>query len=242
MGRPLLERLTAAVFRGLSAARGARVFHPEGVAYRARWEPEGSAGDVLTSPASEPRQVDAVLRLSRAIGLPDATPDILGAAVKLLDAHGPGRDQDLALASSGRSVVSRHVLVPTRGFTGAVFSSLLPYAVAGERVTVLAEMIEATPARPFARLRDGEVAPADLRLWLEPTGRELGVLRVGERLPDQVSRDLRFDPWHTGPGLRPVGWLNRLRRPAYAASQDGRDAPAAGARPALAGERSEPTR
>lgn len=232
----MIARLTAAVFRGLSAARGARVFHPDGVAYRARWEPAGPAGDaggVLASPASEAREVDAVVRFSRAIGLPETAPDILGAAVKLLDAHGAGRDQDLALASSGRSAVSRHVLVPTRGFSGAVFSSLLPYAASGERVTVMAEMVDDTPARPFAALRDDEVAPADLRLWLEPSGRELGVLRVGDRLPAAVSRDLRFDPWHTGPGLRPIGWLNRLRRPAYAASQEGRDAPAAGARPAL---------
>ncbi|MBW3657575.1 MAG: hypothetical protein KY457_02980 [Actinobacteria bacterium] len=229
----MLDRLTAAVFRGLSAARGKRVFHPDGVAYRARWEPVGTAGGVLTTPASEAREVDAVVRFSRAIGLPESAPDILGAAVKLLDAHGAGRDQDLALASSGRSAVSRHLLVPTRGFTGAVFSSIAPYAAAGERVTVMAEMSDDGTPRPFEDLRAGAVPPADLHLWVEPSGRSLGTLRVGARLSDDVSRDLRFDPWHTGPGLRPIGWINRLRRPTYAASQEGRDAPAAGARPAL---------
>lgn len=242
----LLDRLTAVVFRGLSAARGARMFHPQGVAFHARWEPDARDGErttPLSTPSGGGRELDAVVRLSRAVGLPQGTPDVLGLAIKLLDAHGPGRDQDLALASSGRSVVARHLLVPRRDFSATVFSSVLPYAVSGERVTVLAEMIGDTPPRSFADLADEGHAPADVRISLTPPGRALGVLRMGERLSDDVSRDLRFDPWHTGPGLRPIGWLNRLRRPTYAASQEGRDAPAAGARPALPDElRREPTR
>jgi hypothetical protein len=32
---------------------------------------------------------------------------------------------------------------------------------------------------------------------------------------------LRFNPWTTGPGIRPAGWLNLLRDAAYRASQRG---------------------
>jgi hypothetical protein len=30
-----------------------------------------------------------------------------------------------------------------------------------------------------------------------------------------AAEALRFNPWTTGPGIRPVGRLNRLRRPSY---------------------------
>jgi hypothetical protein len=33
---------------------------------------------------------------------------------------------------------------------------------------------------------------------------------------------LRFNPWTTGPGIHPSGWLNLLRDAAYQASQRGR--------------------
>jgi hypothetical protein len=33
---------------------------------------------------------------------------------------------------------------------------------------------------------------------------------------------LRFNPWTTGPGIRPAGWLNLLRAAAYRASQRSR--------------------
>ena len=33
---------------------------------------------------------------------------------------------------------------------------------------------------------------------------------------------LRFNPWTTGPGIHPSGWLNLLRDAAYRASQRGR--------------------
>ena len=47
-------------------------------------------------------------------------------------------------------------------------------------------------------------------------------LRIGTRLDDAFVESLAFNPWHTGGGLRPVGPLMRLRKPAYAGSQRGR--------------------
>lgn len=62
-------------------------------------------------------------------------------------------------------------------------------------------------------------------LVAEPLGawQEWGRLAVGARLAPHVSRELRFDPWRSGGGLVPVGWLQRLRIGAYRASQAARD-------------------
>ncbi|MBW3577620.1 MAG: hypothetical protein KY462_07780 [Actinobacteria bacterium] len=81
-------------------------------------------------------------------------------------------------------------------------------------------------------LREAETSALRIQLSLDSDG-EIAELRLGDRLPQDVADDLRFDPWHTGQALRPVGVLNRLRRPAYRASQSGRDAPSAGARDRL---------
>ena len=68
---------------------------------------------------------------------------------------------------------------------------------------------------------------ARFSLALAPlTGRwaPVGELSLGARLPAGVTEDLRFNPWRTGPGLRPAGPFNGIRKVAYAASQAGRGA------------------
>jgi hypothetical protein len=52
--------------------------------------------------------------------------------------------------------------------------------------------------------------------------RPLATLRIGQPLPAEQTEALRFNPWTTGPGIRPAGWLNLLRDAAYRASQRGR--------------------
>ena len=47
-------------------------------------------------------------------------------------------------------------------------------------------------------------------------------MKLGERLDDETSRRLRFNPWNSGGGIRPVGLLNSLREAAYRGSQAGR--------------------
>jgi hypothetical protein len=50
----------------------------------------------------------------------------------------------------------------------------------------------------------------------------LATISLGERLPPAQTERLGFDPTNTGGGLELVGLLNRLRGPAYGASQEGR--------------------
>lgn len=221
-----------AAFRLASRLRGARTFHPRGEVFTGTWEPATPAGPLTGSPlfAQDHR---VLLRLSRGIGLPDALPDILGWAVKVLDAHGPGHDQDLLLASTGSGRLGRHLLRPARDLAAVTYSSLLPYEVADAgRCPVVARAVPGAGPAPAAEL--GALNAAELPRFVvrlrDLDGPLLATVRVDGVAPARTERDSRFDPWHTGPELRPVGWLNRVRAPTYTASQDGRGAPADGIR------------
>jgi hypothetical protein len=48
--------------------------------------------------------------------------------------------------------------------------------------------------------------------------RPVGKLQVGRRLGPELDA-LRFNPWNTGGGIEPVGWLNGARDRAYRLSQ-----------------------
>jgi hypothetical protein len=48
--------------------------------------------------------------------------------------------------------------------------------------------------------------------------RPVAELRIGRRLPPDLDA-LRFNPWNTGGGLEPIGWLNEARDRAYKFSQ-----------------------
>ena len=75
------------------------------------------------------------------------------------------------------------------------------------------------------------VAANGLELELR-TARSLGcsqplaTVTVGPPLPADQTEALRFNPWTTGPGIHPSGWLNLLRDAAYQASQRGAHAAA----------------
>lgn len=215
----MLDAITGSAFRLLSDLRGARILHPDGVAFDARWDavdpvlPEGSP-----LAARDGRQ--AIVRLSRGIGLPPAIPDILGVAIKVPDVHGAGADQDLLLASVGPGPVGRRVLTPAIDFRATTFSSLLPYTVDGRRAPVVAE-VHGPGASTLVALRYADASALEVQLYLG-SGGHFARVSLGRRLDDEVARELRFDPWHTGEALRPTGIVNRLRRPAYGASQEGR--------------------
>jgi hypothetical protein len=129
----LLGSAAAAGFGSLARARHDRALHPEGVVWAATTTfVRAVAGVPALSGAGE---IDSLLRLSRAIGLPTALPDILGLALRLHDLHGPGRSQDLLLASSPAPPMHA-MLAPARSFERAWFTSLLPYRI-GDRRSIL---------------------------------------------------------------------------------------------------------
>jgi hypothetical protein len=212
----------ASVFGAVSRARGRRSFHPHGVGFRATLEPFGEpSGATALDRAGE-----ATVRLSRSLGLPEWTLDPCGLALRLPDAHGPDRHQDLLLVSSGRRRGWRHALLPSRGFGDRPYSSLLPYRLRGDLVVVGARALAPGPGPLLADLR---AAPPALGFELglaRPGGewRPVAVLSLQDRVSDDEIERLALNPVNTGGGLELAGFLNRMRGPSYRGSQGGRDA------------------
>ena len=223
--------VTAAIWGGLSRLRGARFFHPEGVAYTATVTVPRALKDYKGVPLLDHRaDYAAIVRFSRATGVPEPLPDILGLAISITDLYGRGRHQDFLLATSADAPLLHHALLPApRGFFGSSFSSILPYRF-GPKI----RLVGAEPASEPERYRRGALAQlvdtaerGDLafRLTLAPIGGRaapVADIRVGERLPDELADRLAFTPWNTGDAIRPTGPLMGLRRSAYRGSQRGR--------------------
>jgi hypothetical protein len=224
----------AAGFYALAVLRRRRSLHSTGVGYQGELlvGNDGRPGVPLFRPGAAH---SALLRFSRGAGLPEPLPDALGVAVKLPDAHGPGADQDLLLTSSTSRPLLRRLLFPARSFLRRAFSTALPYDLDGERVVLL---LVPTPTRNggspggvvhgggvLAELRAAAADGLGFELRIAGTfgpSQRLAILTVGQPLPVEQTEALRFNPWTTGPGIHPSGWLNLLRDAAYRASQRGR--------------------
>jgi hypothetical protein len=217
---PASATLAATLFRALSRWRGRRAFHPFGVGFEAELR---QVGDAILPGELEG---DAIVRLSRSLGAPEWLPDPCGLAMRVPDAYGPGRHQDLLLASSGEAPLARHLLLPSRGFCDRPYSSILPYRLAGQMVVVLARpgrRLEPGPLLAELRERDRGELEFELAIArLRGAPRSVARLRLGRRLPGGETEHLGFDPCNSGGGLEPAGLLNRLRGPSYSASQSGR--------------------
>lgn len=216
-----------------SALRGARLFHPRGRAFRATFRVEGDprfAGTVLGAPGRR----RAIARFSRGTGFAEPWPDMLGMAVRLLDAGpadgGEGSDQwqDLLLLSSLPGVGVRNLIVFRPGY-GSTFYSSIDRLRLGEHTVVLGARAEFR-GEPAALPRLSELAAARDRVefaystapvtgeWSVPVAR----LSLGDELGEDEAASLRFSPFHRAGGIEPVGAVNTLRRLGYAGSQRGR--------------------
>lgn len=225
----LLDTVSVPLFYALSRVRDARIVHPRGAAYEAIWRSAADNPLDLRDPTAD-GDWRAVVRTSRGVGLPPLAPDALGIAIKVLDAHGHGHDQDLLLASIGSGRLSSRMLRPSRSFVATRFSSLLPYDIAGSRTPVVAVV----HGEPATSIQPADDAPeVRIEVSLERTGQPLATVILTRPMSASVARDVRFDPWNTGGSVQPVGLLNRVRRPVYEASQRGRSAPPDGARSTL---------
>jgi hypothetical protein len=215
-----------AALAGVAAVRRGKALHPAGVVYGARVSVDGAAYAPRARLLCERGEHEAVVRFSRSIGLPRPLPDLLGMSIRVPDAYGLGRHQDLLLVSSADLPVLHHIFLPAGDVWQRPYSSSLPYRTNGERFLVGALAHPDSP-RPdgsdeFARL-DAAAATGRLRFQLAVASlggrfRPVADLRIGTRLPDDLDA-LRFNPWNTGADLEPAGWLNRARLHAYELSQ-----------------------
>jgi hypothetical protein len=215
--------VAARAMRALSAWRGKRAFHPHGVGFAALLRPVG-AGE--HGAAALEGEAEALVRLSRSLGLPEWLPDPCGLAMRIPNAHGLGRHQDLLLVSSGERSVARHVPLPARGFSDRPYSTLLPYRLRGELVVICAQAVTPGGPGPLLReLRTRDAAGLDFELViarLQGPWTPIARLSLRERITDEETERLELNPENTGGGLELAGLLNRLRVPSYRASQFGR--------------------
>ena len=211
----------------VAAVRRGKAVHPHGAVHRATLHVPGApAAPEAARLFSEPGEHEALVRFSRSVGLPRPLPDLLGMAIRVLDAYGPDRHQDLLMVTSVDLPVAHHMFVPAGDVQQRVYSSSLPFRAGDERF-----LVGALP-RPDSPRPDGDDeldrlrrAAATGRLRFDVAVARLGgrfrpvaELHVGEPLGPELDA-LRFNPFNAGGGMEPTGTLNRWRAAAYPWSQ-----------------------
>lgn len=186
------------------AARGARVFHPQGHAYAATVVVAGgrSWGARLLD---EPGSHDVLVRVSRGAGLPRPLPDVIGLAMRFPGLGKEGGPFDLLVNTSGGVPGLRHLFVPAP--LGSTYSSVLPYRTgSGQRVVLGAR-------------GSGEGRWELLAAPLAGGWERWGWLVLDCQVPDEVSRELRFMPTLGADDLELVELFRTLRDWSYRQSQ-----------------------
>jgi hypothetical protein len=227
-GTPAAQALGSAigaVLGAIAAARRGKAVHPHGAVYSARLLTDGSGprGSTLLGGRAEHR---AIVRFSRSVGMPRPLPDLLGMSIRVLDAYGPDRHQDLLLVTSADLPVAHHIFLPARDVQQRPYTSSLPFRAGDERFLVGTlpdpgsprpaggnELERLAVAAGTGRLRF-QLAVAPLLGRFRPVGQ----IWIEARMPGELDA-LRFNPWNTGGGLEPVGALNGARDRAYKMSQ-----------------------
>jgi hypothetical protein len=201
----------ALAFGAAAAVRGTKPLHPRGTVVPARIVRTGASTHWGVPWLDDPGVDEGHVRLSRAMGLPPALPDILGLALSFTDAMGR---HDLLLATTGMAPVARQLLIPRVHPLSSRYGSLFTYATPRGQAVLAAVPGEESGA--FALL----VAPV-LGAW-----EQLGTLRLGGQAQEAADQPVDFDPvLYPLPGLALAPVLAALREPAYTASRKGRRAP-----------------
>lgn len=215
------------VLGAVAGLRRGKAVHPHGVVHDARLVVHGDGSAPRDARLlSQAGEHGAIARFSRSVGLPRPLPDLLGLSIRVTGAYGPGRHQDLLLVTSVDRPVLHHLFVPATDVQQRPYTSSLPYRAGAETFLVGALPAGDSPRPPggdeFDRL-DAAAATGRLRFLLAVSSlsgrfRPVGELRIGARLSDELDA-LRFNPWNTGGGMEPAGWLNGARDTAYKLSQ-----------------------
>jgi len=213
--------LAAPMFALTTALRRARTFHPRG---------DCADADVTVAHGVPPQHRalaqrlsgNAFVRFSDALTKKKARwPDVLGCAVRFGgDSDDPAvdGDQDLLFAT-----IRRPWTMPLSPFTTKVqdylandYFAVSPFSVPGERPS-------RDGGRPFERAIANGSAAFTLGIANGPWGPFAPLVTiqlVSVRLTDPAT--LRFDPFRSGRGIEPHGFVHSLRRGVYGASQRAR--------------------
>ena len=237
IGRAIGATVAPITFLG-SLLRGNRLFHPDGVVYRAEVEPilrDGQLGRLAE------RLADgiALVRLSGALWeWPQGkrAPDLLGMVVRFraVDEVSPRSrpgDQDLLLvtARSLPQLLTAAFSTNVSDFLANRYYAILPFTLEGVgKVYVRLVPMQGSPAGADRRERLALAVAqgkAVLRLELRRARRDepwFPVAAIALREPAGIEdAKLAFDPGSTAKGLVPRGVLQWVRPAAYAASRMG---------------------
>jgi Dyp-type peroxidase family len=209
----------------IAFVRGKRVVHPVGAAFSAEVVVEATSEPLVQGTVlGQPGRYAAIARLSRGFAIPLRWPDVHGLAVRILDADGAGRPQDLLVATAKRKRSGRDATAVTRRYE-QVFSTMLHFR--GPRGELV---VRASPVQPMpddATVHAGVAGRWQFELGVgRPGGDVSPVARVvlGSPLSRPDTEALRFNPANDGGAISGAGVLNVARRIVYRASQVGRSA------------------
>lgn len=188
----------AAATHALAAARSAaKPLHPTGEVLGGAVHRHGTTPATGVAWIDEPGTDAVTVRLSRAVGLPDALPDIHGLALRV---HGSGGPADLLFATTGTSRLTRYLLAATRD-PGRAMTTLLPYR---------------TPTGAVLLRVDGTGPDTFELAWARPSSGWTAFATLHLEEPEDDSVRLSFDPLlHRIPDLEQYPAVVRLREPAY---------------------------
>lgn len=226
----------------LSALRHARMFHPRGITLRAEVRPRARVApwDTIAARLRGP----ALVRMSSAWWKKGELKDVLGIAIRFTrrerpDARAAPGDQDLLFATIRRPWTMPFAPLSTRqhDFFANRYFAVAPFRVQGagavEWRLVPEAAIDGDGSREDKLARALDEGRARFVLEGRPYRRVTDLFRrrhwhpvadVVLREAVEVDQDaLRFDPYRAGRGIRPVGFVQALRRATYAASRWGRD-------------------
>ena len=212
-----------------SFLRGARLFHPDGLLYRAevRAVADGELARSLEGPA--------LVRLSSALWRDKPgveRPDILGVAVRFQP--GAPTSQDLLFASFRRAITLPLGPLTTNvhDFLANTYYGGLPFSapeLGRVELRLVPEPVPTSGADRREKLQRA-VDAGHAVLWLEARAlhvgapwRRLAAVELRELVPGGGA-ELHMNPFHDGLGIRPVGLLQAVRSVVYPASQLGRGA------------------
>ncbi|MET0700734.1 MAG: phosphodiesterase [Mycobacterium sp.] len=210
-----------------SAVRHRRVFHPVGVLASGRIERMAPPGVGLPIESA-----DIKGRVSKAVGIPGALPDLIGLAWRMPPHAFAATPWDVLLVSAGSGLLTRFALRPTLSWTGTTLSTLMPLHRHDGWWWVKAEMTtQLGGGLSLDTVRDA-IAGAGVVFDIQQahgTGsfEPLAELTLTTVIPTDEDHDVSFDPTRNstpGVALGPE-WLTALRERAYARSRRGRDAP-----------------
>jgi hypothetical protein len=207
LGRAAGWTIGAPFFATMAALRRSRPLHPTGVLYGGTCAATKPSDDLV--PLADALAGPVLVRLSHALWKKPRphVPDVLGCAIRIAG------EQDLLFATIKRPWTTPFAPLTTDvdDYLANLYYGVSPFTLAG------------VDRRFYLRLRpfvDGGFGGFVLEASYRPRTAYREVARMTmERVAEGAGERLRFDPFRTGRGIEPCGFIHALRRGAYAASQ-----------------------